>query len=188
MANYSNIKDAIANSEFEKIGKRITVRNAVIMYKNFSGRKTDFNREGNRNFCLCLTTEAADRLLEEGLNVKERIRDGESSEDSLKYITIKVNLNSEYPPTIATYGTKLDGTKYKKVLTAETLGSLDFASFERVDLTFKLFHTVVLDKARTSAYLDDLRVVLRPSDLYGGYYAEYEEADEALNKIEEDTF
>ncbi len=188
MANYSNIKDAIANSEFEKIGKRIIVRNAVIMYKNFSGRKTEYNQEGNRNFCLCLTTEAADRLAEEGLNVKERIREGETPEDSLKYIAIKVNMNSEYPPTIATYGTKLDGTKYKNVLTSETLGSLDLASFERVDLTFRLFYTVVANKPRTSAYLDDLRVVLKPSDLYGGRYAEYEEADEATKHSVEETF
>ena len=57
----------------------ITISDAKIIFKNFSGKEGDFNPPGNRNFCVVLDEETADVLAADGWNVKR----SESKEEGL---------------------------------------------------------------------------------------------------------
>ena len=61
----------------------LQIDDAIIIYRNFSGAPSKFNREGDRNFALVIPDqETADRLIADGWNVKIKSR-GED-EDSFK--------------------------------------------------------------------------------------------------------
>ena len=73
-----------------------------LMYKNFEGRERRYKKEGDRNFCLRLTEEEYHHLLDLGYtSPKEKTRVGEDGEEyTNRYIPIKVNFNSKYPPVV----------------------------------------------------------------------------------------
>ena len=49
----------------------LQINNARIVYKNFSGKPSAFNREGDRNFSLVIPNiEIADALKDKGWNIK----------------------------------------------------------------------------------------------------------------------
>ena len=50
----------------------LIMENAKIIFRNFQGLESKFNREGNKNFCLLIEDGAlADRLLQDGWNIQE---------------------------------------------------------------------------------------------------------------------
>ena len=53
-----------------KVTNNIVMENARLIFKNFSGEESKFNRKGNRNFCVVLDPEVADDLIKDGWNVR----------------------------------------------------------------------------------------------------------------------
>ena len=54
----------------EKVSN-IEIENATILFRNFSGTESKFNRKGDRNFCVVIEDPAlAQRLNDEGWNTK----------------------------------------------------------------------------------------------------------------------
>ena len=49
-------------SEQKKITSNINITGARLIFKNFQGKKTDFNDEGNRNFGVLLDDKLAEKL------------------------------------------------------------------------------------------------------------------------------
>ena len=58
----------------------IMIENARLIFKNFSGEESKFNRGGNKNFCVVLDPEMAQDLADEGWNIKY-LRPREEGED-----------------------------------------------------------------------------------------------------------
>ena len=87
------------------------VVNSEIKYRNFSGKKSDYNPNGDMKFDLVLDEQSARYLFEQGWRVKKKglFSDGSyhktsdldaDCEDAYFFMTVNVNMNSKNPPKI----------------------------------------------------------------------------------------
>ena len=84
----------------------LQIDDAHIIYRNFSGIGSKFNREGDRNFAVMIPDEdMAERLVNEGWNVK--IKPPRDDQDSpFMYLPVKVKFNDYGPNVYLTSGKK----------------------------------------------------------------------------------
>lgn len=84
----------------------LQIDDAHIIYRNFSGIGSKFNREGDRNFAVIIPDEdMAERLINEGWNVK--IKPPRDDQDSpFMYLPVKVKFNDYGPNVYLTSGKK----------------------------------------------------------------------------------
>lgn len=134
------------------------IDNAQIIFRNFAGKKTDMNREGERNFCIPLDEANAQEMARQGWNVKY-LRPREEGDEPTPYIKITVKFTFKPPRvTMISSSGPLD-------LDESTVSVLDYASIERADLICNAYDWEVGDKSGTSAYLKTLVVVIEEDEL-----------------------
>lgn len=119
---------------------KILIENAKIIFRNFSGEESKYNRAGNRNFCVLIdNVELAKELSEEGWNVRELIpRDDD--DDVKYYIQVSVSYSVKPPKIYIVTGNK------KTSLDEDSVKSLDFADISNVDLVLNPYHWEIKDK------------------------------------------
>ena len=115
------------NDERKKI-EPVKIKGARILFRNFAGNRTQFNDEGRRNFCVVLSPDIADDMMNEGWNVKF-LKPREEGDVPLPYIQVKVNYNGNRPPKIV----MMVGDK-KTPVTEDMVQMLDWAEIEWVDV------------------------------------------------------
>lgn len=114
------------NGDFE-------VTNAVLVYRNFAGRPTDFNKQGGRRtFGLVVTEEVGEYLQDNGWNVKIR-EPKQEGDEPFQYTEVVVSYNGLYPPDIRLI-TEVNGGRKGKMLTEATVGCLDQVWIENCDV------------------------------------------------------
>ncbi len=130
----------------------LLVDDARIIFRNFAGAQTKFNREGDRNFALVIDNqEDADRLIEDGWNIK--IKPPRDEDDTaLMFLPVKIKFNERGPKVYLTTGTKMVELDEDSV---ECLDNIDIAA---VDLDIRPFDWEVNGKTGRSAYLEKIHV------------------------------
>ncbi len=151
----------------------LQIENAQIIYRNFSGKGSQFNREGDRNFCVVIDdTDFAKTLLEQGWNVKTR-RAADKDEEPVYYISVKLNYSSEVaPPKVYLI---INGKK--RELNEETVSLVDDADIQSCDLILNPYFWEVNGKTGIKAYLKVAYIVIQ-EDRFAQKYAEPEEPSE----------
>ena len=145
--------------------KDLVIEGARIIFRNFSGKGDQYNREGDRNFNVIIDdAEMAERLAAEGWNIKIR-PPREDGDDTLYRLPVKVNFNSDFPPKIW-----LVTKKANTLMDEETVGDLDFAEIRNVDLIISPYFWEVNGKKGVKAYLKTMYVTLE-EDVFAEKYA-----------------
>lgn len=131
----------------------LQIDDARIVYRNFSGEPSKYNREGDRNFAVVIpNTEMADALTEAGWNVKVK-PPREEGEEPFMFLQVKVKFNERGP---AAY---LQSGRNMRKLSEDTIGILDKVDIIGVDLDVRPYRYDVNGKTGISAYLQSIKVV-----------------------------
>ena len=156
------------------IHENLVLRNATIAGRNFQGRKTDYNNEGNRRFSVVFRDqETIDNLLADGWTVKVK-HIGNNEEDVIGYLDVAVWFDRRPPQCFMISGGK------QRQLNEDQIGVIDNADLERVDLVIGPKPWTRNGRSGIKAYLKAMYVTLRESELADDYrdIPFYDESDE----------
>lgn len=148
----------------------IIIENARLVFKNFSGEESKFNRRGNRNFCVILDNDTAKDLVDDGWNIKY-LRPREEDEAPTPYLQVSVAFGNIPPKVIMIAG------KTKTPLDEESIGSLDYAEISNVDLIVRPYNWEVNGKTGVKAYLKTMYVEIE-QDVFANKYDSLDDDEE----------
>ena len=140
----------------------IMIEDARLIFKNFSGEESKFNRAGNKNFCVVLDHDMAEDLAAEGWNIKF-LRPREDGEEPTPYLQVTVAYGNIPPKVIMIAG------RNKTPLDSVSIGTLDYAEIANVDLVIRPYNWEVNGKQGIKAYLKTMYVEIE-QDAFASKY------------------
>ena len=149
----------------------LQIDDARIIYRNFSGEASQFNRAGDRNFSILIDTEEAkDALVNEGWNVKIKPA-REEGDMPFMHLPVKVKFNDRGPAVYLKSGGNM------RKLDESTVGLLDNVDILSVDLDIRPYDWDVNGKSGRTAYLQSI-CVTQDIDRFAQRFAEEEFPEE----------
>lgn len=147
----------------------ISVENARIAFRNFSGAATKFNPAGRRNFCLLLEEDLAQSMAEDGWNIRE-LQAREEGDAPQPYVQVVVAYYEE--PEKQRFNPKivLVTGQGKTLLDEETINVIDWADISKIDLVIRPYNWEVNGKTGIKAYLTKMFVTIVEDEIESKYY------------------
>lgn len=157
----------------------LQVDDARIIYRNFAGEPSQYNREGDRNFSVVIDDEEIAEALQNDLNrygvgwnvkIKAPREDGDIPFMHLP-VKVKFNGNSRDPKIYVESGGR------RKLLNEDTVAMLDNMDIRSVELDIRPYDNEVHGRPYRSAYLQNMYVV-QEIDRFAARFAEEEYPEE----------
>lgn len=145
----------------------LQIDDARIIYRNFSGVGSKFNREGDRNFAVIIPDQdSADALIAEGWNVKIK-PPREEGDSPFMYLPVKIKFNDRGPTCYLATGDRMNR------LDEESISCLDDVDILSVDMDIRPYDWEVNGKTGRTAYLQSIKVT-QEIDRFAARFAEGE--------------
>lgn len=141
----------------------LQIDDARIVYRNFRGEGSKFNREGDRNFAVVITNqEIADDLIEAGWNVK--IKPPRDEDDTpFMYLPVKIKFSERSPHIYLVTG------RAQNKLDEDSVSIIDDIDIVNVDMDIRPYDWSVNGKKGRTAYLQSMRVT-QDTDRFAAAY------------------
>ena len=150
----------------------ISIDNAQIRFRNFTGEPTKFDKAGGkRTFSVILDAEMADKLRDDGWNVKSWEPDG--ADEPIYHLPVEISYKI-YPPKVW----MISGNK-KTMLQEDTISALQYAEFTKVQLIIRPYCWEVNGKSGSKAYVKAMYVTIE-DDEFEKEYRNFEDDDEEI--------
>lgn len=141
----------------------LQIDDARIIFRNFSGAPSKFNREGDRNFAVIIPEqEIADALIAEGWNVKIK-PPREDGDTPFMYLPVKIKFNDRGPRVYLKSGSNIIR------LDEESVSCLDNVDIISVDLDIRPYDWNVNGMEGRTAYLQSIQVTQEVDRFYDKY-------------------
>lgn len=142
--------------------KTFMVEDAQIIFRNFAGKEGPYNREGDRTFCVILSDDVAEQMIEDGWNVRY-LEAREEGDTPTPYIQVSARFDIRPPRVVlltSTTRTQLDESSVEV---------LDWSDIQTADLIARGYEWTVNGKTGIKAYLQSLFVTIEEDALERKY-------------------
>lgn len=144
-----------------KVTNTIRLEDARLIFKNFQGKRNDFNDEGNRTFGVLIPDELVDDLVADGWKIKY-LKPKQDDPDEYRQPWLSVRVKFEmYPPIVV-----LINSRGKVRLDEKNIDQLDWSSIKTCDVIIRPYNYPALKgrPAGVSAYLKALYVTINEDE------------------------
>jgi len=150
----------------------LEIEGAKLIFRNFSGMETDFNREGNRNFHVLIEDEEfAKQLIDAGWNISVHNK----KEDKDPFYSLKVAVRFDVLPPNIFLVRQRDNALIR--LDERKVGELDTADIINADIIIRPRIWDINGKTGIKAYLKDLYVTIQENRFAQKYREAAENAE-----------
>ena len=128
-------------------------------FRNFAGQAGQYNKEGDRYFNIVVPNNLVQRLIDDGWNVRQlKPRDEDDEPRYRLNVAVSFKEFKSLPPTKVF----LYSGRKRTQLTEETIATLDYAEYQRADLTIRpRLWTDEGEPRRIKAYLQEMHIVIQ---------------------------
>lgn len=131
----------------------LQIDEARIVYRNFSGVGSKYNREGDRNFAVVIPSEdIANKLIDDGWNVK--IKPARDEDDQpFMFLPVKIKFNERGPAVYVESGSNI------RRLAESNVNIIDNIDISSVDMDIRPYEWDVNGKQGKTAYLQSIKII-----------------------------
>lgn len=134
----------------------VLFENAEMIFRNFAGKEGQYNKEGDRNFCIVLPEDLAAQMSADGWNIK-RLKPRPGDEVGNPYLQVSVGFKIRPPRVVVvTSAGRVD-------VHEDEMELLDWVDIKKVDLVIRPYHWGPIGpekKTGTKAYLKSLFITI----------------------------
>lgn len=130
-----------------------------IIFRNFTGREDQYNREGSRNFAVLLDDAIATTMAADDWTVKW-LKPREEGDAPQAYLPIALKYDKGRPPRVV-----LITSRGRTNLDESQVEMLDWVDILNVDLIISPYHWSVNGKTGVKAYLQSLYITIEEDPL-----------------------
>jgi hypothetical protein len=139
----------------------VLMEGVKIIFRNFSGKEGQYNREGDRNFAVLLDDGIAEEMASDGWNVRWlKPREDDEDEKEQAYLAVSLNFAKGRPPRVV-----MVTSRGRTILGEHEVELLDWADITNVDLIIRPYEWSVNGKTGIKAYLQSIYVTIEEDPL-----------------------
>lgn len=144
----------------------VVMEDVRMIFKNFSGRPSQFNEEGERNFAILLDEGTAEAMAADGWNVKtlKPRDDADEGEPNQPFLPIKVEYRKGTPPRVVQIT-----ERGRLNLSEGEVMVLDWVDIKNCDIMFRPYPWDINGKQGITAYLQSMYVTIDEDPLEKKY-------------------